>query len=109
MQSEQSYSLEVAKRGASSYEDPEGQLSQTLDQLKRFLSTIIMTHKLNILPANLLEHELPISGVFHLLFNDPNEGMIMQDLASHAAKVEFGYLTIQSLEQLNPYLFKQVS
>lgn len=106
MQSEQSYSLEVAKRGASSYEDPEGQLSQTLDQLKRFLSTIIMTHKLNILPL----HELPISGVFHLLFNDPNEGMIMQDLASHAAKVEFGYLTIQSLlEQLNPYLFKQVS
>lgn len=104
MQSEQSYSLEVAKRGAS-YEDPEGQLSQTLDQLKRFLSTIILTHKLNILPL----HELPISGVFHLLFNDPNEGMIMQDLASHAAKVEFGYLTIQSLEQLNPYLFKQVS
>ena len=93
-------SLEIVKRGHTNA-DPSGSI---IDELKRFLHAVITTHKLHT-PSD----ELPISGVFHWIFTDPSEGITMQDLASHAAKAEFGYLTVVALqEQLNLHLFKQV-
>ena len=91
-------SLEIAKHGNTNG-DSSGSIT---DELKRFLCTV-MTYKLHT-PSD----ELPISGVFHWIFTDPSEGITMQDLASHAAKAEFRYLTIPALEQLDSYLFKEV-
>ena len=100
IQSEEAFpSLEIAKRGSTSA-DPSRSI---IDELKRFLHAVIVTHNLPT-PSD----ELPISGVFHWICTDPSEGITMQDLASHAAKAEFGYLTVLALEQLNLHLFKQV-
>lgn len=100
MQSKEAFpSLEIVKCGNTNA-DPSGSI---IDELKRFLHAVITTHNLHT-PSD----ELPISGVFHWIFTDPSEGITMQDLASHAAKAEFGFLTVPALEQLNLHLFKEV-
>ena len=98
----QSYpSFEIAKYGSGT----EGleSVAQTAHQLKNFLKATIAAHR-----GMLSSEKLPISGVFHLIFADPSDGLIMQDLASHAALAEFAYLAIRTVDQLNSQLFKQV-
>ena len=78
-------------------------LESTIYQLKALLKATSEAHR-----TTLLSDKLPISGVFHLIFADPSDGLIMHDLASHAALAEFAYLAIRTVDQLNSQLFKQV-
>ena len=83
--------------------DESRQSSMTaIQKLKSLLGICLST---NPPPANA---QLPILGVFQLIFTDVNGKLTMQDLASHAAQTELDFLSIQAVAQLTSQLFKQV-
>ena len=73
-----------------------------LTTLKGLLGIVLST---NPPPATA---QLPIFGVFQLIFTDVNGKLVMQDLASQATLAEFDFLSIQAVAQLTSQLFKQV-